>query len=171
MQMPKMNLLMSKQDVEFIDYYERLRQCIVFGLADKDWVWFKLIMNDYFVNGHLKRVVSCQASILELPHGSQSDFMTVQFLKSIMLQMSYAHYFRTINCNGGQSLNYMVCVEVEPGKVRPYKNTNLQWEVLSMWLPPTQARSTGIGKHIHRWGSYGSHGPCQGTTATSVSEL
>jgi hypothetical protein len=32
--MPKMNSLMSKQDVEFIDYYERLRQCIVFKLAD-----------------------------------------------------------------------------------------------------------------------------------------
>jgi hypothetical protein len=31
----------------------------------------------------------------------------------------------------------MVPVEVEPGKVRPYKNTNLQWEVLSMRLPPT----------------------------------
>jgi hypothetical protein len=25
MQMPKMNSLMSKQDVEFIDYYERLQ--------------------------------------------------------------------------------------------------------------------------------------------------
>ncbi len=33
-QMPKMNSLMSKQDVEFIDYYERLHQCIVFELAD-----------------------------------------------------------------------------------------------------------------------------------------
>ncbi len=95
-----MNSLMSKQDVEFIDYYERLRQCIVFELADEDWGWFKLIINDYVVNGHLKRVVSCQASILELSHGSQSDSMTVRFLKSIKLQMSYAHYFRTINCNG-----------------------------------------------------------------------
>ncbi len=28
--MLKMNSLTSKQDVEFIDYYERLRQCIVF---------------------------------------------------------------------------------------------------------------------------------------------
>jgi hypothetical protein len=36
-QMPKMNSLMSKQDVEFIDYYERLHQCIIFELADKDW--------------------------------------------------------------------------------------------------------------------------------------
>jgi hypothetical protein len=32
-----MNSLMSKQDVEFINYYERLRQCIVSELADEDW--------------------------------------------------------------------------------------------------------------------------------------
>jgi hypothetical protein len=84
-------------------------------------------MNDYVVNGHLKRVFSCQASILELPHGPQRDFITVCFLKSIKLQMLYVHYFRTINCNGVQSLdyNYMICVEVEQGKDRPYKNTNL----------------------------------------------
>jgi hypothetical protein len=125
MGMPKMNSLMSKQDVKFIDYYERLRQCIVFKLADEDWDWFELIMNDYVVNGHLKHVVSYQASILELPHGPQRGFMTVCFLKSIKLQMSYAHYFRTIDCNRVQSLDYMICVEVEQGKNRPYKNTNL----------------------------------------------
>ncbi len=110
MWMPKMNSLMSKQDVEFIDYYERLCQCIVFELADEEWDWFKLIINDYIVNGHLKWVVSCQASILELPHGPQSNFMMVCFLKSIKLQMLYAHYFRSINCNGVQSLDYMICV-------------------------------------------------------------
>ena len=88
MRMPKMNSLMSKQDVEFIDYYERLRQCIVFELADEDWDWFKLIINNYVVNGHLKHVISCQSSIIELPHGLQSDFMMVCFLKSIKLQMS-----------------------------------------------------------------------------------
>ncbi len=59
-----------------------------------------------------------------------------RFLKSIKLQMSYAHYFRTIDCNGVQSLDYIICVEVEQGKVRPYKNTNLCREVLSMQLPP-----------------------------------
>ncbi len=96
---------------------------IVFKLVDEYWDWFKLIMNDYVVNGHLKRVVICQASILKLPHGQQSDFMMVHFLKSIKLQMSYAHYFRTIDCNGVQSLqDYMICVEVEQGKDRPYKN-------------------------------------------------
>ncbi len=95
-QMPKINSLMSKQNVEFIDYYERLRQCILFELADEDWDWFKLIINDYVVNGHLKQVVSHQVSILKLPHGPQSNFMTVRFLKSIKLQMSYAHYFRII---------------------------------------------------------------------------
>ena len=52
-----------------IDYYERLHQCIIFELAAEDWDWFKLIIKDYVVNGHLKWVVSHQASILELPHG------------------------------------------------------------------------------------------------------
>jgi hypothetical protein len=65
--------------------------------------------------------------------------MMARFPKSIKLQMSYAHYFRTINCNGVQSLDYMIHVEVEQGEVRPYKNTNLCQEVLSMRLPPTQA--------------------------------
>jgi hypothetical protein len=36
MRMPKMNSLMSKQEIEFIDYYERLQQCIVFELAGED---------------------------------------------------------------------------------------------------------------------------------------
>jgi hypothetical protein len=71
--------------------------------------------------------------------------MMVHFLKSIKLQMSYAHYFRTIDCNGVQSLDYMICVEVEQGKDRPYKNTNLQREVLSMRLPPTQAGEQVLG--------------------------
>jgi hypothetical protein len=44
MWMPKMNSLMSKQDVEFIDYHERLHQCIIFELADEDWGWFKLLL-------------------------------------------------------------------------------------------------------------------------------
>ncbi len=120
MRIPKMNSIMSKQDVEFIDYYERLCQCIIFELADEDWDWFKLIINNYVVSGKLKRVVSHQASILELPHGPQSNFMTVRFLKSIKLQMLYAHYFRTIDCNGLQSLDYVIHVEVEQGVVRPY---------------------------------------------------
>jgi hypothetical protein len=147
MRIPKMNSLMvvGKQDVEFIDYYERLEQCIVFEHADEDWDWFNLIMKNHVVNGHLKYVVSHQASILELPHGMQSDFMTVHFLKSIKLQMLYAHYFRTIDCNRVWSLDYMVHVEVEPGKVRPYKNTKLQREVLSMWLPSTLARVLVLG--------------------------
>jgi hypothetical protein len=92
MQMPKINSFLSKQDVEFIDYFERLQQCIVFELVDEDWDWFKLIINNYIVNGYLKRVVSRQAFILKLPHGPQSNFMTACFLKSIKLQMLYAHY-------------------------------------------------------------------------------
>ncbi len=135
MQMPKINSLMSKQDVKFINYYERLQQCVVFELADEDWDWFKLIINNYVVNGHLKWVVSRQASILELPHGPQSNFMMVCFLKSIKLQMLYAHYFTTIDCNGVQSLDYMICVEVEQGVIRPYKNTNLCREVYCQLVP------------------------------------
>ncbi len=98
------------------------------------------------MNGHLKRVVSHQASILELPHGPQSNFMMVRFLKSIKLQMSYAHYFRTIDCNKVQSLDYMICVEVKQGVVRPYKNTNLCRKTLLMRLPPTQAGGQVLGK-------------------------
>jgi hypothetical protein len=71
--------------------------------------------------------------------------MTVHLLKSIKLQMLYAHYFRTINCNGVQKLDYMIRVEVEQGEVRPYKNTNLCREVQSMWLPPTQAGGQVLG--------------------------
>jgi hypothetical protein len=59
--------------------------------------------------------------------------------------MLYAHYFRTIDCNRLQSLDYMVRVEVEPGKVMPYKNTNLQWEVLSMRLHQTQSGVLVLG--------------------------
>jgi hypothetical protein len=97
---------MSKQDVEFIDYYERLHQCIVFELTDENWDWFKLILNNYIVNGHLKRVVSHQASNLELLHYPKSNFMTVHFLKSIKLQMLYAHY-----TTSGQStvMGYRAC--------------------------------------------------------------
>jgi hypothetical protein len=46
---------------------------------------------------------------------------------------------------GVQSLDYMICVEVEQGKDRPYKNTNHRWEVLSMWPPPTQAGGQVLG--------------------------
>ncbi len=62
------------------------------------------------MNGHLKLVVSSQASILKLPHGPQSNFMMVRFLKSIKLQTLYAQYFRPIDCNGVQSLDYMIRV-------------------------------------------------------------
>ncbi len=105
----------------------------------------KLIINDYVVNGHLKRVVSCWAFILKLLHGPQSDFMTVCFLKSIKLQISHAHYFLAIDSNRVPSLDYMIRVEVEQGKDRPYKNTNLQWEVLSTWLPLTQDGGQVLG--------------------------
>ncbi len=94
------------------------------------------------MNRHLKHVVSSQASILELPHGPQSNVMMVCFLIQIKLQMSYAHYFWKINCNRVQSLDYMICVEVEQRKDRPYKNTINAASPNSSWR-------TGIGKHIN----------------------
>jgi hypothetical protein len=39
----------------------------------------------------------------------------------------------------------MICVEVKQGVIRPYKNTNLCREVLSMQLPPTQAGGQVLG--------------------------
>ncbi len=77
MWMPKMNSLMSKQDVEFINYYERLRQCTIFELADEDWDWLKLVINNFVVNGHLKRVDSCQASILEIQSRNRTQIVLV----------------------------------------------------------------------------------------------
>ncbi len=71
--------------------------------------------------------------------------MMVRVLKSIKLQMLYAHYFGTIDCNRAQSLDYMIRVEVKQGKERPYKNTNLRQEVLLMQLPPTQAGGWVLG--------------------------
>jgi len=97
MKMPKMNHLLSKTDVEFIDYYQKLRQCLVFELADNDWEWFQLLMADFVGGGNMKRVVSRQASTLVLPMGGDSsDHTTTRFLKAMKLQMSYAHHFRTI---------------------------------------------------------------------------
>jgi hypothetical protein len=42
----------------------------------------------------------------------------------------------------------MIRVEVEQGEVRPYKNTNLCREVLSMWLPPTQPGGQVLGNTL-----------------------
>ena len=95
MKMPKMNHLLSKTDVEFIDYYQKLRQCLVFELADDDLEWFQLLMADFVAGGNMKRVVSRQASTLVLPLGADSsDSATTRFLKAIKLQMSNAHHFR-----------------------------------------------------------------------------
>jgi hypothetical protein len=46
-----------------------------------------------------------------------------------------------VACTG----QYMICVEMEQGEVRPYKNTNLCPKVLSIWLPPTQAEGQVLG--------------------------
>ena len=157
MKMPKMNHLLSKTDVEFIDYYQKLRQCLVFELADDDWEWFQLLMADFVAGGNMKRVVSRQASTLILPLGTDSsDHTTTRFLKAIKLQMSYAHHFRTLDCAGVQSLDYAVRVEVEPGVTTPFKNTNLRRELLSLRLPTKEDGTPGNtfidGAHIVRAG-------------------
>jgi hypothetical protein len=157
MKMPKMNHLLSKTDVDFIDYYQKLRQCLVFELADDDWEWFQLLMADFVAGGNMKRVVSRQASTLVLPLGTDSsDHTTTRFLKAIKLQMSYAHHFRTLDCSGVQSLDYAVRVEVEPGVTTPFKNTNLRRELLALRLPPKEDGTPGNtfidGAHIVRTG-------------------
>jgi hypothetical protein len=117
----------------------------VFKFADEDWDWFKLIMNDYVVNGHLKKgVVRHQASIFELPHGPQSNSMTVGFLKLIKLQMLYVHYLRIIDCNGVQSLDYMVRVEVEQEKLGHIRTPTSNRRCYHV-APPNSRQSSGIG--------------------------
>jgi hypothetical protein len=81
MKMPKMNNLLSKTDVVFIDYYQKLQQCLVFELADNDWEWFQLLVADFVAGGNMKRVFSRQASTLVLPMGGDSsNHTTTRFL-------------------------------------------------------------------------------------------
>ena len=77
----------SKQDAEFINYFERLRNCNVIEVANADWPWMKRLMEDFTQAGKLKRSVSRQASILELTHGAQTGFVNTKFLKGIRMQM------------------------------------------------------------------------------------
>jgi hypothetical protein len=157
MKMPKMNHLLSKTDVDFIDYYQKLRQCLLFELADDDWEWFQLLMADFVAGGNMKQVVSRQASTLVLPLGTDSsDHTTTRFLKAIKLQVSYAHHFRTLDCSGVQTLDYAVRVEVEPGVTTPFKNTNFRRELLALRLPTKEDGTLGNtfidGAHIVRAG-------------------
>jgi hypothetical protein len=93
-------------------------------------------MESFATGGHLKWVISKQASILELPQGLVGSMTNTRFLKSIKKQMSYNHNFKTMEITGVQALMLAVKVEVEPGFERPYKQSHPCQELLSLRLPP-----------------------------------
>jgi hypothetical protein len=78
------------------------------------------------------RVISKQASILELPQGNLGAMTNTQFLKSIKKQMPYNHNFKTIKITGIQALAFAVQVEMNPRFKQPYKQSHLRWELLSL---------------------------------------
>ena len=133
----------SKQDAEFINYFERLRNCNVIEVADADWPWMKRLMEDFTQAGKLKRSVSRQASILELTHGVQTGFANTKFLKGLRMQMSYNHYYRTSDFTGVLSLDYPIRVEVDAGHKTPFKNSHLCRELMSLRLPPAPDGTKG----------------------------
>ncbi len=143
LKLPKLDVI-SKQDADFINYFERLRQCNVIEVADADWPWMKLLMENFALSGKLKRVVSRQASILELTHGIQSNFSNTRFLKGLHMQMSYNHFFRTTDIAGVISLDYPIRVEVENGYVVPFKKTTLRRELMCMQHPPDSDGNLGL---------------------------
>ncbi len=65
----------------------------------------------------------------------------------------------------------MICVEVEQGEVRPYKNTNLCREVLSMWLSPTQAGGQVLGNSFIDGAHMVLAGPARGHLLYQNSEV
>jgi hypothetical protein len=142
--LPQMDTLICKEDVEFINYFAWLRQCNVLEVADIDWGWMKTLMESFATGGHLKQVISKQASILELPHGNVGSMTNTRFLKSIKKQMSYNHNFKTMEITGVQALTLAVRVEVEPGLEHPYKQSHLCQELLLLRLPPIPNRTLGV---------------------------
>jgi hypothetical protein len=89
LKLPQMDTLICKEDVEFINYFACLQQCNVLEVADTDWIWMRSLMVSFATGGHLKWVISKQASILELPQGNVGSMTNTRFLKSIKKQMSY----------------------------------------------------------------------------------
>ncbi len=73
-----MDTLISKEDVEFINYFACLPQCNALEVADLDCIWMKMLMENFASGGHLKLVISKQASILELLHGNIGAMTTFQ---------------------------------------------------------------------------------------------
>ena len=138
-----MDTLICKGDMEFINYFAHLQQCNVLEVAGTDWIWMRTLMESFATGGHPKRVISKQASILELPQGNVGSMTNTQFLKSIKKQTSYNHNFKTMEIMGVQALTLLVKVEVEPGFECPYKQSHLRQELLSLRLPPTPNGTLG----------------------------
>ena len=143
LKLPQMESLVSRKDAEFINYFACLRQCNVLEVADADWLCFWLLMENFTPGGHLKQVISKQASILELPHGNVGMLTSTKFLKSIKKQMSYNHRFMTTEITGVQALTLAVRVEVEQGFPKPYKQSHLRRELLTLRLPPQEDGTLG----------------------------
>jgi hypothetical protein len=139
---PKLDKL-GVEDADFINYFERLHNCNVIKVADADWDWMRTLMLHFTAAGKMKRTISRQASVLELHHGPQSSLTEVRFLKSLRLQMSYNHFYRTSDLGGVACLDYSVRVEVEPGHSVPFKKTTLQRELMCMKLPPKEDGTLG----------------------------
>ena len=100
-------------------------------------------MENFTSGGHLKPVISKQASILELLYGNVGTLTNTKFLKSIKKQMSYNHRFMTMAIRGVQAHTLAVRVEVEPGFPRPYKQNQLRRELLTLRLPPQEDGTLG----------------------------
>jgi hypothetical protein len=130
--LPKLDAV-SKQDAEFI---KQLWNCNINEVADANWPWMKHLTENFALAGKLKRVVSRQASILELTHSPQSGFANTRFLKGLKMQMLYNHFYRTSNFAAVTSMDYPIRVGVHPGCSTPFKKMNLHQELMCMRHPP-----------------------------------
>ena len=54
LKLPQMEILVSREDAEFINYFACLRQCNVLEVADVNWIYFWLLMENFTSGGHLK---------------------------------------------------------------------------------------------------------------------
>jgi hypothetical protein len=71
-QVPKLDKL-GAEDADFINYFERLRNCNIIKVADANWDWMRMLMLHFMAAGKMKRTISRQALVLELHHGPQSS--------------------------------------------------------------------------------------------------
>jgi hypothetical protein len=142
MRLPKLDVV-SKQEAKFINYFKQLRNCNMIKVADANWPWMKLLMDNFALAGYLKRAMSRQASILELTHGLQSVFSNTRFLKRLKMQMSYNHFYWTSDFTGITSLDYPIREEVRPGYHTPFKKPTLCQELMCLHHPPDPNSNPG----------------------------